>query len=385
MKENKYTKAAYRLVEDIFIINAVYIKENEMEFSLTSRFDEEKSLKLLEDRLKLAGYNYKLYYNDNEIVLTLDPKATFKIPLINKILFMVTLLSVYFVPVFYDKIMNLDQAEYFSNPENRNMIINFFTSLSAYLSDAFSDTLADLATGTGIVFTVAMISILFVHEMGHYIASRRRNIITSYPYFIPAPNIIGTFGAVIKSKSPFYNRRDLLEVGAAGPIAGWIVAVAWLAFGLTQSELKPIEEFASSNFSLSVGPSLISHYLANWIVGEIPTGYVYTLSEAAFAGWVGLLVTAINMLPIGMLDGGHVTYGLIRGQQKYIGFAAMALLLLLGLFSPMWWLFAIFGLIFGIKHPPTLRDNLEPTRASVIMGISSIIILILSFTPIPIQ
>jgi membrane-associated protease RseP (regulator of RpoE activity) len=296
------------------------------------------------------------------LILDIDPRRRFRIPRINIILFVLTLISVYFMPVF---------LKHFAVSE---------------MSQAISNTMADLASGTGIVFTMAMISILFVHEMGHFIASRRRGIITSWPYFIPAPNIIGTFGAVIKSKSPFWNRRDLIEVGASGPIAGWIVALGWLVYGLSHSHIVPMEAVGPTDFIFFIeGESILMRSLLPALVGQTPEGTFYLLNEAAFAGWVGLLVTAINLLPIGQLDGGHIIYGLARHLQRKLGLLAMGGLFILGFDSPMWWIFAAFGLVFGVKHPPTMNDSLKLSRTAAVLGVVSIIILVLSFTPIPFQ
>jgi membrane-associated protease RseP (regulator of RpoE activity) len=226
-------------------------------------------------------------------------------------------------------------------------------------------------------------SILLVHEMGHFIASRRRGVITSWPYFIPAPNIIGSFGAVIKSKSPFWNRRDLLEVGAAGPVAGWIVAVAWLIYGLSHSTVAMAVQNPKVLIFTMTGESILVRFLAPLLAGPAPDGYFYIFSEAAFAGWVGVLITAINMLPIGQLDGGHVIYGLVGRFQQRLGWLSVLLLLVLGIQSMMWWFFVLLGFIFGVKHPPTLNDSLPPERPAVIMGIAALIILVLSFTPVP--
>ena len=112
-------------------------------------------------------------------------------------------------------------------------------------------------------------------------------------------------------------------------------------------------------------------------------GTSYILTEAAFAGWVGLLVTAINLLPIGQLDGGHIVYGLARRIQPTLGYVAMGALLLLGFQSPLWWLFAAFGLVFGVKHPPTLDDGKPLSRPALVMGVMAIVIIMLSFTPVP--
>ena len=153
----------------------------------------------------------------------------------------------------------------------------FLTILSVYVVPVFfrsldiGQTLQDLSDGAGIEFTVALMSILLIHEMGHFVAGRRRNIITSWPYFIPAPNFIGTFGAIIKSRSPFWNRRDLIEVGAAGPIAGWIVAVAWLIYGLSHSTYVPLN--LESHAGLVLGDSLSMTFLTNLVMGPAPEGY----------------------------------------------------------------------------------------------------------------
>lgn len=348
------------LLKDLFEILAVYRHSGGYVFSLTTPHDREKVIRLATDRLKLAGYLFSVEERDQNILLSIDPRPRFGIPPLNIILFLLTLLSIYFVPVFY---RNLD---------------------SENLSSAFRSTLDDLANGAGIEFTLALMSILFVHEMGHFIAGRRRNIITSWPYFIPAPNFIGTFGAIIKSKSPFWNRRDLIEVGAAGPIAGWIVAVGWLAWGLTHSTFMPASSFGAAEMLFSLeGESLLMRFLTLTLIGPAPEGQFFHLSEAAFGGWVGMLVTAINLLPIGQLDGGHILYGLVRKRQHLIGMLAMGGLIILGFQSQVWFVFVLFGLFFGVKHPPTLNDDLPLERGALRMAVISIIIMFLSFTPVP--
>ena len=345
------------LLNDMFNIDAFYSHGRRFSFSLSYRYDRKKSEKLIEDRLRLAGYDFTLKTADDTLVLDIDPRKKLKIPRINVILFFITLFTVYFVPV------------YLKNLSGENVL---------------DRTLQDLAAGAGIEFTLAIISILFVHEMGHFIASRRRGIITSWPYFIPAPNIIGTFGAIIKSKSPFRNRRDLIEVGAAGPIAGWIVAIFWLFYGLSKSVILPAAAVPATSLVFTLeGESILIRLLAPLLVGTPPDNYYYVFTEAAFAGWVGILITAINLLPIGQLDGGHIIYGLLRRRQKYFGWGAMLGLLALGFQSPMWWFFAAFGFIFGVAHPPTMEDYRESGNTAGTMGIAALIILMLSFTPIP--
>ncbi len=358
-RQDRKTQIVIRLIQDLFEIGTITNLGCELVLTLHYRFEPSWSLKLVSERLATAGYTFTVDERDEDILLTINPRPRLKIPLLNIVMFLLTLVSVYFVSMY---------ARY---------------ELGG-AAEPLTDTLAALKRGEGIMFTLALISILFVHEMGHFIASRRRGIATSWPYFIPAPNLIGTFGAIIKSKSPFWNRRDLIEVGAAGPIAGWIVAVGWLWYGLTQSVVLSPDALTPGMIPFSLtGESILMRLTTLSLIGPAPTGYVYILSEAAFAGWVGLLVTAINLLPIGQLDGGHILYGLGRRLQHRFGIAAIAILLALGFLSPMWWIFALFLFIFGIKHPPTMNDQIRPSRTATWMAVVSIIIMIVSFTPKP--
>ena len=387
MNENEFDKqidTITSLIQDLFDISAVYRQNQDIVFSLNRRLmDHNRALKLLQERLNTAGYRFRISSQEDITVLSINPKRHLLIPKTNIILFCLTLFSVYFVPVF---LRNLTAVlAQISIPADITVSFLDEVRMLVHIAPlAFKNTLLDLSRGAGIEFTLAMISILFVHEMGHFVASRRRNIITSWPYFIPAPNIIGTFGAIIKSKSPFYNRRDLIEVGAAGPIAGWIVAVFWLIFGLSQSNYFPPSAFSFKDLSFSLeGESILMQLSTLTFIGQAPAGFYYKLTEAAFAGWVGLLVTAINLLPIGQLDGGHILYGLVRRRQHILGLIAMGGLFLLGFQSQMWWFFAAFGLIFGVKHPPTIDDSRPLSKPAFYMGIAAIIIMILSFTPVP--
>ncbi|HUV30937.1 MAG TPA: site-2 protease family protein [Acidobacteriota bacterium] len=349
------------LLHDLFVIDAVYRHGRRIVVTMSYRYERQRTNKLFRERLRLSGYSFTLHESDEHLTLTIDPRRRFRIPVVNLVLFVLTLFSVYFVPVFFKS-----QAG------------------AATWSEVMDRTLGALGRGAGLEFTLAMISILFVHEMGHFAASRRRGIVTSWPYFIPAPNIIGTFGAIIKSKSPFWNRRDLIEVGAAGPIAGWVVAIAWLIYGLSRSvilpsELVPIDQLA---FSLE-GESLLMRFLVPIFVGSAPPGSFYVFTEAAFAGWVGLLVTAMNLLPVGQFDGGHIVYGLTMRRQKVLGWIAMIGLLAMGFGSPVWWVFAAFGFIFGVAHPPTMDDRRATSPTARAMGIAAMVILLISFTPVP--
>ena len=349
------------LVIDLFVPEAVYRHGHRIVVSMSYRFDRDRSNKLIRERLQTSGYDFSLSESEDYLTLTIDPRRRLRVPTTNIALFILTLFSVYFVPVF---VMKLNVANSWS--------------------EAIDRTLLALRQGAGIEFTLAIMSILFIHEMGHYLASRRRHIVTSWPYFIPAPNLIGTFGAIIKSKSPFWNRRDLIEVGAAGPIAGWVVAIGWLVYGLSQSSILPAAEIPPDMLAFSMdGESFLIHFMVPILIGNAPPGSFYVFTEAAFAGWVGLLITAINLLPIGQLDGGHILYGLLRRKQAVLGKMAMVGLVVMGFQSTLWWVFAAFGLIFGVSHPPTLNDGIKPSPVALFLGVVSILILLLSFTPVP--
>ena len=350
-----------RMVADLFTVDALYQGTHEITLVLRSRFRQDQTVTLLEDRLTLAGYTFRLEPGDTTVTLVVNPKRSLRIPRLNIILFLLTIVSVYVVPVLF-----------------RNIVPG-----RSWGTD-FSETLADLANGAGIEFTIALMSMLLIHEMGHFVASRRRDIVTSWPYFIPFPNIIGSMGAVIKSKSPFWNRRDLIEVGASGPIVGWVVALFWLIYGLSNSHIVPASFLGPEELGFFLhGESLLVKFLVPLIVGPAGPDQIYVFSEAAFAGWVGLLVTAINMVPIGQLDGGHIVYGLAGKFQQRLGWAALAMLLVLGYLSVIWWFLAGMGLLFGVKHPPTLNDSRPLGRPALIMGIVALVILLVSFTPVP--
>jgi hypothetical protein len=337
-----------RLLVDLYSIDATYRQGTDFVLSLTSQIDPERAAAILDDRLRLAGYFFDIKTRTGQpTLLNIEPKRRLKIPPLNIILFFVTLATMYLVPVFFS-----------SRP---------------------GEFLSNLRRGDGLEFTAAMMSILLVHEMGHFVAGRRRGIVTSWPYFLPAPNLIGTFGAIIRSRSPFWNRRDLIEVGAAGPIAGFVVALFWLVYGLPHSTLTAV----SPDGAMSLGDSVLMNLLCTWLLPTPPAGFDYLLSEGAFAGWVGLLVTAINLLPVGQLDGGHIVYALFHRHQRRFGWIAWFALVAMGFLWPGWWIFAAFGLAFGVTHPPTLDDQQPLGRTAVILGIVALIIFVVSLTPAP--
>lgn len=263
-------------------------------------------------------------------------------------------------------------------------------TLPLIATETLAEWLHHLRGGIGLDFAIALMGILLAHEMGHYVAAKRYGINASPPYFLPAPpwiNFIGTFGAFIRLRSPVVDRRQLMDVGAAGPWAGFAVAIAALTVGLGQSEVIPqvgpaplVVMFGDARVFL--GDSLITNWARHLLVGD---GTV-VLSPLAQAGWFGVLVTMLNLMPLGQLDGGHVLFALVRDRQRLVGLLTWVYLLFLGREFWGWWLWAGFTLLLGggrIGHP-TVLDSVSrlPTSRSL-LGLATILLLVVTFTPIP--
>ena len=230
-------------------------------------------------------------------------------------------------------------------------------------------------------FTVPLLLILGAHEMGHYLVAKRHSVRASLPFFIPSIPILGTFGAFISMRDPIPNRKALLEIGLAGPLIGFALAVPITVLGLflgTQ-DVRPPALNGGGEITM---PSL----LFGWIQGFFPATMVdpFRRHPTAFAGWVGFFVTAINLLPAGQLDGGHVARALFGENHRWLSYGAVLLLLVLGAFSyPGWFLFALIIMLLGTRHPPPLNDitKLAPSRKA--LGALAIAILVVTFVPTP--
>jgi membrane-associated protease RseP (regulator of RpoE activity) len=233
----------------------------------------------------------------------------------------------------------------------------------------------------GIPFAFALLSILMAHEMGHYLTCRHYGISATLPYFIPAPTFIGTFGAFIRIRSPFQHRAALLEVGVAGPIAGFFVALPVLAIALTQSRMV---DASTAGGSLSLGEPLIFSAMAALMGVHEPAGMELYLHPVGFAAWVGFLVTALNLLPIGQLDGGHAIYAIFPKAHSRISQAAVFLLIPLGIFFWLGWLvWAVLMVLLGTRHAPTTADDVPLGRRQAVLGVIGLILLVLCFVPVP--
>jgi membrane-associated protease RseP (regulator of RpoE activity) len=255
------------------------------------------------------------------------------------------------------------------------------------------DLIRNLATGCS--FSIPLMAILLSHEMGHYIVARRNRVDTSLPYFIPAPYpslfMFGTFGAFIRIRSRPPSRRAIFDIGAAGPWAGAIVAVPMVIIGLKLSDVGPLD---TSPGGLDLGNSLLFLGLSRWVLGVDPNSVMVNLHPMAFAGWIGLFVTALNLLPVGQLDGGHVIYSLFGGRlHRLVSWIFVSAGVVTGLaaffvFPSLWggWLlWAILLTVLGLGHPSTTDPHtpLNPRRR--LMAWATIALFIATFSPVPLS
>jgi membrane-associated protease RseP (regulator of RpoE activity) len=237
----------------------------------------------------------------------------------------------------------------------------------------------------GLPFSSALLLILGVHEMGHYVAGKVHRAAVTLPYFIPLPPFgvlpLGTLGAFIQLRSPIRHRRALFDIGLAGPAAGLVVAVAVFAIGVSMS--RPVLASAGSQ---TLGRSLFTTAVIGLVQPiAVRPGMALELNPLLLAGWLGLFVTVINLLPIGQLDGGHILYAAIGRNAQLIGLGTIGVLLTVGYLtvSPTWILWGLLGLFFGVRHAPTLDDitPLDPARRA--LAVATLVVFALIFVPVP--
>ncbi len=244
--------------------------------------------------------------------------------------------------------------------------------------------------GQGWPFALSLLSILLAHELGHYFTGRRYRVPVSLPYFIPLPvpdflgNILGTLGAVIRMKAPITNRRAMLDIGAAGPLIGLMVALPVLVLGLSLSKVEPLP---LDQGYLMEGNSLLYALIKYAIFGRwLPAGGLDVfIHPVAFAGWAGLLVTNLNLIPAGQLDGGHVLYSLLGDRARRFTWPIIATLVILGLVAwPGWFLWAGLVFLFGQGHPGPLDSITRLDTRRKIVAVVVLLVFALTFTPVPI-
>jgi membrane-associated protease RseP (regulator of RpoE activity) len=241
----------------------------------------------------------------------------------------------------------------------------------------------------GVPFAASLLAILGIHEFGHYAFGRRHGMAITLPYFIPVPPVppflLGTLGAVIRLRGPVRDRRALFDMAVAGPLAGLLVAVPIYALGLHLSAIQPVPpDFSGVQFGDAVLPKLIERL----VLGPLPPGHDIFLHPVGVAGWFGFFVTALNLIPAGQLDGGHIVYALSGRRHALISQLAVGVLVAIGLaFGSINWLVwaVLIVALMGFRHTPTMDDvtPLDPGRRAV--GFGALALLVLLVPPVPLS
>jgi membrane-associated protease RseP (regulator of RpoE activity) len=247
---------------------------------------------------------------------------------------------------------------------------------------AFADLLV-----RGLWYSATVISILGCHELGHYFACRYYDVDASLPFFLPLPPPFptGTLGAVIRIREPFPSKRALFDIGIAGPIAGFIITVPALFAGVAMSHLVALPD-TFVGYELGEPPLF---KLAAWLIwGPLPNGYSLNLHPMAFAAWFGMLATALNLFPIGQLDGGHISYSVLGHRSVYVTFAMVAVVATLAVFTSSWVVFAVLTvamlLLLGPRHPRVFDEHVPLDRRRLMLAGFAVVMFALCFTPAPI-
>lgn len=234
---------------------------------------------------------------------------------------------------------------------------------------------------SGFPFSVTLLTILMAHEMGHYMACMYYGVDATLPYFLPSPMpVTGTFGAFIRIHSAITSKRVLFDIGVAGPLAGFIFLVPALGVGLAFSKIIPgIQQQGSLHLG---APAL--QWLAEQMIFPGVAGSDIYLHPVARAAWVGMFATALNLLPIGQLDGGHIVYALAGRHHRWATWGFLGILVVLGKFWNGWWLWAVMLFFLARKHPP-IYDETRPGAGRIRLGLTALLLFLLCFTVVPIS
>lgn len=294
-----------------------------------------------------------------------------------------------------------------------HIILFLITIATTFLAGFFQN--GDISGGVS--FSAALLFILGAHEMGHYALGRKYGVDITAPYFIPAPPLlspIGTFGAFIKIRSPISTKRALFDIGIAGPLVGIIAAIPVIIIGVKLSTIIQTTGGDEIRSGLNLGTPLIFSFLSDTVLGEVPDGYDLLLHPVAFAGWIGLFITALNLIPSGQLDGGHIMYSLFSQKwYRRTSFFMIFALLILGVGTrpiidfiqsvwkeipfgsyrdmivfegwPGWFLWAGILSVMKPKHPPTMDDETHLDGKRKFLGFVALLVFIGCFTPVPIS
>lgn len=264
-----------------------------------------------------------------------------------------------------------------------------FAGFLAGFSDRVPDVPLMTLLANGLWYSLSILGILGAHEFGHYFACRYYRVDASLPYFIPVPlPLTGTLGAVIRIRQPIATKRALFDIGIAGPIAGFVVALPLLFIGMHLSSVVALPpDFGSG--AAELGEPLL-YKAAEWLTfGPMPAGHDVNLHPMAFAAWFGLLATALNLFPIGQLDGGHICYAVLGPRSTAVTFATVAVLVALSVVSSSWivWTVLVVGMLigFGPRHPRVADEQVRLDRVRLLLALTAVIMFALCFTPAPIE
>jgi membrane-associated protease RseP (regulator of RpoE activity) len=286
---------------------------------------------------------------------------------LNVILFVVTIFSTFFVGITWS--ISYKYADVISDGSQVNLSPKIFNDPQII--------------SLSIIYAVVLLGILLGHELGHFLSCQYYRINATLPYFIPAPTLIGTLGAFIKIKSPITRKQQLFDIGVAGPLTGFILSVPALIYGLSLSKAVPA---IPQEGSLIFGEPLLLKIAGSFIFKNVPPDFDIVLHPVAFAGWVGIFVTALNLFPVGQLDGGHVAYALLGPKSRNISKFFIGVFIFMAIFFwTGWFVWAFLILILGLKHPHIVDEETPLSFSRKLIGVVVLVIFILSFIPDPIK
>lgn len=270
----------------------------------------------------------------------------------------------------------------------RNLALFLLTAVSVFLVGS-SEVLSVPGRGTYLVFDygsglrlmAGVLGILTSHEMGHYLACRYYGVDATLPFFIPFPSLVGTLGAFIRIRAPIPHRRALFDIGVAGPLAGFVVALPVLWLGIREARIIPFDPQGDGIF---LGDPLLFQWVARLVHGPLSDEVTLGVGSLGLAAWFGLFVTALNLIPIGQLDGGHVTYAVLRRHAQRISQVGWWVCVALIYFGPNWILWAVLLRVLGRRHPPTLDDSVPVGPARVAVAALALVVFVVCFVPNPI-
>jgi membrane-associated protease RseP (regulator of RpoE activity) len=282
----------------------------------------------------------------------------------------------------------------------RSLVLFLVTLASVFLAGALEPVVRHgrafllLNVREGVALAGGLVSILLAHEMGHYLACRYYRVDATLPHFIPSPwfpafglsfwqplSMVGTFGSFIRIRGPIPHRRALFDIGVAGPLAGFLVCLPVLWLGIRGASVQALSPDAGGIF---FGEPLAFQWLSRLLHGPIREDQTLVIGQLGLAAWFGLFVTALNLMPIGQLDGGHVTYALLREKSRLISRIGSWACVALVVFSPSWILWAILVRVLGRRHPPTLDDEAPVGGSRAVLGVVALLVFVVCFVPNPV-